>query len=460
MALRENPAKRMRVSTINGHRRVASVWLAVLLATTGVRAVEAQPDPALAGVCYATLGNNAANPGALVTVDLTTGAGTLVGATGIVGLLGDTGVPALAIRSNGEMYATDIGPTSRLYRLDATTGAATLVATTALASIPAIAFDGADVLWAVDNLGKLYFVDTATGASTLVGESGVFIKGLAFDPTNGVLWGTDAAGGVFTLDVHSGAATLVGNTGLAASPDIHFDSDGNLYGSSGGGLATNNLISIDKVTGTGAVVGSIGFASVAGMASRLDRLVPVALQAYESSWTGERVEIAWRLAGTDGAISFDIERTDDARGSVRFDDSAVVGQGQGSFLFIDDAVERGATYRYHVVARDDAGAVASFETRVSIPALASSLGSNYPNPFSGTTAIPFSIGAPERVSLDIYDVAGRRVRRLIDLRMHSGTFVESWDGRDDRGRPVPGGVYFYRLTSGTHTLTKKLVLVK
>jgi len=147
-----------------------------------VAAAVAQPDPALPGVSYATLGNNASSPGALITIDPTTGQGSMVGLTGILGGFGDPGVPALAIKSTGEMYAMDIGTSSKLYQIDATTGAATLVAATTLNSPPAIAFDGSDVLWAVDNAGNLHIVDNASGVSSPVGPAGAFIKGLAFDP--------------------------------------------------------------------------------------------------------------------------------------------------------------------------------------------------------------------------------------------------------------------------------------
>ena len=99
--------------------------------------------------------------------------------------------------------------------------------------------------------------ESSTGAATLVGPSEVFIKGLAFDPGDGELWGTDASGGVYKLDVYSGLATLVGNTGLPATPDIHFDPEGVLYGSSGGGLSPNNLITIDKFDGEATVLGAL-----------------------------------------------------------------------------------------------------------------------------------------------------------------------------------------------------------
>ena len=430
-----------------------------MIALSVVPGALAQPDPAVSGVCYATLGNNASSPGALITVNTATGAGAVVGATGIVGGLSDPGVPALAIKSTGEMYATDIGPSSKLYRVDATTGAATLVAPTTLSSVTAIAFDGADVLWATDNLGNLHIVNDATGASTLVGSTGAFIKGLAFDPTDGILWGSDASGDVYKIDVHTADTTHVGNTGLPATPDIHFDDAGNLYGSSGGGLANNNLIAIDKANGQGAVIGPIGFASVAGMASRHDRIVPVALQAYDSYWTAGRVKLTWRLIDIEGVVSFDILRAAGTGLLVPIGEAAI-DEYRGTFVFVDDAVEPGTTYRYHVFVFEDGSPVASFETSVTTPATVSSLDQNVPNPFNPATTIRFSIASKEHVQLMVYDVAGRRVATLVDERRPADIYKITWDGLNDSGERVASGVYFFRLRAGKFTRTKKMLLLK
>ncbi len=57
------------------------------------------------------------------------------------------------------------------------------------------------------------------------------------------------------------------------TPGVHFDAAGNLYGSIGGGMNPNDLISIDKATAAGTVIGPIGFLAVAAMAARLDRTI-------------------------------------------------------------------------------------------------------------------------------------------------------------------------------------------
>ena len=225
------------------------------------------------GVCYATLGAMGPNAGSLITIDLATGAGTIVGPSGL------TAVPSLAIKSTGEMFATDFPSPGSLYRIDAATGATTLIGSTGLFSPHALAFDGNDVLYAIDSNNDLYIVDELTGATTLVGPVGVSIKGIEVDPTTGILWGGQGGppgnnDGIYTINTTTGAATLVGNTGLGSNtPALHFDQAGNLYGPMGGGGNPNNLVSIDKATGVGTIIGPIGFVAVSGMSTRVTRVV-------------------------------------------------------------------------------------------------------------------------------------------------------------------------------------------
>ena len=65
-----------------------------------------------------------------------------------------------------------------------------------------------------------------------------------------------------------------------------------------------------------------------------------------------------------------------------------------------------------------------------------------PNPFRGNTQLRFALRHDEPVHLSVYDVAGRRVRTLIDGPRAMGSEVRAtWDGTDDHGRRVPPGIY-------------------
>lgn len=85
---------------------------------------------------------------------------------------------------------------------------------------------------------------------------------------------------------------------------------------------------------------------------------------------------------------------------------------------------------------------------------------NYPNPFNPSTRITYSIleGAP--VKLDIYDILGRKIRTLVNEVQNPNTYTLVWDGLDEHGSLVSGGIYFYRLQAGTSVETRKMVLLK
>ena len=81
-----------------------------------------------------------------------------------------------------------------------------------------------------------------------------------------------------------------------------------------------------------------------------------------------------------------------------------------------------------------------------------------PNPFPSRTAIRFDLFAATSVELNVYDVSGRTVRRLYDrASVMPGTYSVTWDGRDDAGRSVPRGLYFYRLQTNQGSETQRIV---
>jgi flagellar hook assembly protein FlgD len=69
-------------------------------------------------------------------------------------------------------------------------------------------------------------------------------------------------------------------------------------------------------------------------------------------------------------------------------------------------------------------------------------------------------GGDVRVTLDVFDVNGRRIRRLASERPSTGRVAIEWDGRDDAGRAMASGVYFYRLVAGATTITRRMTLLK
>jgi hypothetical protein len=88
------------------------------------------------------------------------------------------------------------------------------------------------------------------------------------------------------------------------------------------------------------------------------------------------------------------------------------------------------------------------------------LAQNFPNPFNPMTRITFGLKEPTRVSLRIYDVAGRLVRVLVEGDRPAGLYAELWNGCDAVGRAAASGLYFYRLDAGSFTQTRKMILLR
>lgn len=88
------------------------------------------------------------------------------------------------------------------------------------------------------------------------------------------------------------------------------------------------------------------------------------------------------------------------------------------------------------------------------------LGQNRPNPFNPSTRLPFFVPIAGAVSLTVHDLAGRRVRALVDEPLPAGEHAVTWDGRADDRTDVPGGTYLATLRTVAGDSRRKLVLVR
>jgi hypothetical protein len=86
---------------------------------------------------------------------------------------------------------------------------------------------------------------------------------------------------------------------------------------------------------------------------------------------------------------------------------------------------------------------------------------NYPNPFNPSTTIQFALPQQSNVRLEIFNVLGQRVRTLIADEMYqAGTFNVVWNGLDQFNKPVPSGMYIYRITAGDFVDSKRMMFLK
>ena len=86
---------------------------------------------------------------------------------------------------------------------------------------------------------------------------------------------------------------------------------------------------------------------------------------------------------------------------------------------------------------------------------------NTPNPFNPVTTVPYFLPSDGYVTLAVFNVHGKQVRRLRDQKDTQGTHYVTWDAKNDRGDAVTSGIYFYRLCVDGRTIaTRKMILVK
>jgi predicted lipoprotein with Yx(FWY)xxD motif len=94
------------------------------------------------------------------------------------------------------------------------------------------------------------------------------------------------------------------------------------------------------------------------------------------------------------------------------------------------------------------------------PSFALEVGDNHPNPFASGTTMELVLRNGANVTMEVFDAAGRRVRAMDLGRRDAGSSDIRFDGRDDRARTLPSGVYFCRVRAGSEAITKKLVIAR
>ena len=85
---------------------------------------------------------------------------------------------------------------------------------------------------------------------------------------------------------------------------------------------------------------------------------------------------------------------------------------------------------------------------------------NYPNPFNPTTSISFSIAKDANVELTIYNAKGQKVKTLLNESLKVGDHSVTWNGEGDNGKSVSSGIYFYKMSAGSYSAMKKMLLMK
>lgn len=208
-----------------------------------------------------------------------------------------------------------------------------------------------------------------------------------------------------------------------------------------------------------------------------DGTVPVELSSFTAVVTSENfVALHWTTQSETNAQGYYIYRNTFNELNSAYRIPALIGatntSQEANYTFIDEEVLPNNTYYYWLQNLDMDG---SFEfhgpinvtilqgdggdTPPVIPAKTELLAA-YPNPFNPVTHLRYSLKTPGFVTIDVYNNRGQLIRSFSNDHPAAGYYQMTWDGKDMNGRSVSSGIYYYRMTSGKYTSSKKVVLLK
>jgi hypothetical protein len=169
------------------------------------------------------------------------------------------------------------------------------------------------------------------------------------------------------------------------------------------------------------------------------------------------VELAWDITADETFDGFDVYRSEDGR-AERVNATTL---SPPTRSFVDRGAAPGRRYTYELVlVGADSGDIRSAPVAIELAPLVAAMDQNSPNPFNPSTTVRYVVAEPGHVSIVVYSPDGRIVRTLVDEHRTAGTWTVGWDGKDDAGRDVATGIYFYRMQTGKTSLSRKMVLIK
>ncbi|MGD8414490.1 MAG: Ig-like domain-containing protein, partial [Candidatus Latescibacterota bacterium] len=208
----------------------------------------------------------------------------------------------------------------------------------------------------------------------------------------------------------------------------------------------------------------IGMGMSPGMFTILGPPVAVSITGFEASIEEGKAVMRWTTGFENGTAGFNVLRSESEEGVYqRVTEEMIDARGGvkgASYEYRDGDVHANRRYFYKLEEIVEDGPSTLHGPYEVVYKITFDLAQNTPNPFNPTTAIRYSIAEAVHVRLMIYDVAGRRVRTLVDGNQRADMYKVVWDGTNDLGQPVATGVYFYRITAGKFVRTKKMLLLK
>lgn len=188
-------------------------------------------------------------------------------------------------------------------------------------------------------------------------------------------------------------------------------------------------------------------------------IVPVELNSFSATVNGNSVTLDWSTATESNNAGFSIERKVENGEWTKIGEKVGAGTSTNpiNYSFTDDNLLSGK-YHYRLVQKDFDGTSKIYdllnEVIIGVPDKFE-LNQNFPNPFNPSTVIRYALPVSGRVALSVFDVTGAEVVVLVNETKEAGSYEVRFDASG-----LSSGVYFYTLTSGEFTMTKKLVLMQ
>jgi hypothetical protein len=234
---------------------------------------------------------------------------------------------------------------------------------------------------------------------------------------------------------------------------------------SGGGQSTDGTIYLHDTIGQPAIGESSNPTNRArfGYWYTVDELhigptSAVAFAAFTAILSDDGVELHWEIGDASELEGFNVYRSvENGSGYLRLNESLLPADNN---TFVDERARPGNVFWYRVGGVDRDGESMSFTAKVEVPLRETSLFQNYPNPFNPGTTIGFYLPEVEVVTIAIYDIRGKRVRQLVNEKLDYGKHQIQWNGENDQNELVGSGIYFFKMTAGKKSFTKKMILLK
>jgi FlgD Ig-like domain/LVIVD repeat len=188
-------------------------------------------------------------------------------------------------------------------------------------------------------------------------------------------------------------------------------------------------------------------------------LTPVRLASFTSSPEPQGILLKWASSSETDFSGFHVHRSLQAVGNYERLTTELIKPGT-SYSFLDRQVTPGITYFYRLEALDRTGEREFFGpiSSRSMTRVQPMLGPAFPNPVhNGSSTIPFSLAVAGRVRIRVLDLAGKEVRVVLDELVQSGEHSAIWEGRNEKGQPLPPGIYIYQLQTPGFEASRKLV---